>query len=160
MKRLLMTALLVLPIAALSRLPYSPAGAEDAVLRLSWRMSVSAKEQCRTRTQEELDALPVHMRTPQECRRDEAHYDLVMTLDSLRTDTLSLVRGGVKGDRPLFVMEDRTVSPGEHRVRLRLERRAGGSIETLAALDTVLGFERGHIRLVTLDADSGVLIAR
>ena len=53
MKRLLMTALLVLPIAALSRLPYSPAGAEDAVLRLSWRMSVSAKEQCRTRTQEE-----------------------------------------------------------------------------------------------------------
>lgn len=158
MRRLLIvlcTAALVLPIAALARLPYDSAGADDARLRFSWRMSIAAKETCRPRTQAELDALPVHMRTPEVCTRDVADYSLITRVDGLRTDTMELVRGGVKGDRPLFVLEERTLPPGEHRIHVVLERRtATGATSSLAALDTTLRLRRGHVALVTLDGEA------
>lgn len=149
-------AMLALPIAALARAPYTPPGAEDAVLRLSWRMSATSRESCRPRTQEELDALPVHMRTPEVCTRDLARYLLVLQVGEAVADTVELQRRGAKGDRPLFVLEDRRLEPGVHRVRVGLHRVDRGP---LAEMDTVLTLERGAIALVTLD-DQGRLEAR
>jgi hypothetical protein len=157
---LVVSALLVLPIAALSRAPYyTPPGAGDALLRFSWRMSIASREECRPRTQEELDALPVHMRTPEVCTPDRASYVLVTRIDGGRPDTLPLLRGGVKGDRPLFVLEDRRLPPGDHGVYVALLRLRDSSETTLASLDTVLRLDAGMIRLITLDA-AGALVLR
>jgi hypothetical protein len=155
------SVLLALPIVALSRAPYTPAGAGDAVLRLSWRMSMSAREECRPRTQQELDALPVHMRTPEVCTRDRASYVLVTQVGDERPDTTGLLRGGVKGDRPLFVLDERRLAIGQHRIRVELLRGTdtAGSI-MLASLDTLLSFQPGTVRLVTMDGDAVRLVIR
>jgi hypothetical protein len=156
----LCTAALTLPVAALARAPYSPPGAVDAGLRFSWRMSVSAKENCRPRTPAELAALPIHMRTPEVCTRDVASYALITRIDDITADTIQLVRGGVKGDRPLFVLEERTLSPGRHRVRVHLERMATSGTEILAALDTVLSMDAGAVQLITLESEARRLSAK
>jgi hypothetical protein len=155
------SALLTLPIAALSRAPaYSVPGAGDALLRFSWRMSASAREQCRPRTQQELDALPVHMRTPDICTTDRADYLLITRIGDAAPDTTPLLRGGVKGDRPLFVLEEIRMARGEARVLVEVQRSVPGSdVELIARLDTALTFVEGGVRLVTMNG-GGRLIVR
>jgi hypothetical protein len=155
----LVSLLLTLPIAALSRAPYTPPGARDAVLRLSWRMNVSAREECRPRSAEELEALPVHMRTPEVCTRDQASYVLITRFGDTSADTAPLLRGGVKGDRPLFVLRERRLPPGEHRIALEVRRAAGGRDSVVAALAATVHAAAGAVVLVTLD-ESGRLVVR
>jgi hypothetical protein len=157
---LLATAALTLPFAALTRAPWTPPGADDAVLRLSWRMSISAKGKCRPRTPAELDALPVHMRTPEVCAGDTSTYVVITRLGDSPPDTLQLLRGGVKGDRPLFVLEDRRLPPGRHALCIRLLRLGDDGPEVLTSLDTTLVLVSGRIALVTLDAGGRKLIVR
>jgi hypothetical protein len=157
---LLATAALTLPFAALTRAPWTPPGADDAVLRLSWRMSITARGTCRPRTQAELDAQPVHMRTPEVCASDTSTYVVITRLDDSRPDTLQLLRGGMKGDRPLFVLEDRRLTPGRHALGIRLLRVGDDGTEVLTSLDTTLVLESGRIALVTLDAGATRLIMR
>lgn len=158
---ILATALLMIPIGALTRAPYTPAGAAEARLRLSWRMNVSGTERCRTRTRAELDELPVHMRTPQVCEQQDASYLLVTVIDSAAPDTVHLVRGGVKGDRPLFVLEERALPVGTHRVRVALERTGDSAPPAvLASLDAKIELAAGSVALVTLDGDGRSLIVR
>lgn len=155
------TAAIAFLLAAISRAPYTPPGADEAILRFSWRLSVPAQENCRTRTQAELDALPAHMRSPEVCTRDDADYTLITQLDEARPDTVELARGGLKGDRPLFVLEERTLPPGVARVRVDLRRESSASgTSTLASLDTVVSLEPGWVQLVTLDAEGRRLVAR
>jgi hypothetical protein len=157
---LLATAALTLPFAALTRAPWTPPGADDAVLRLSWRMSITARGNCRQRTQTELDALPAHMRAPEVCAADTSTYVVITRLNDTRPDTLQLLRGGVKGDRPLFVLEDRRLPPGRHAVGIRLLRLGDDGAEVLTSLDTTLSLVSGSIALVTLDAGGRKLIVR
>lgn len=152
------SAAVTLLIAAAARAPYTPPGSEDAVLRFSWRMNVTARENCRARTQQELEALPVHMRAPQICMRDVANYVLVTRVDSGAPDTLPITRGGVKGDRPLFVSEDRTLPPGPASITVELLRTAAGDVAVLARLDTTMTMQSGRIQLVTLDAEGRLIL--
>jgi hypothetical protein len=156
----LWTAAATAAIAAAARAPYSPPGADDAVLRFSWRMTIDAMENCRRRTAEELEALPAHMRAPELCTRDAATYRLIRRIGELPPDTVHLVRGGAKGDRPVYVLEERALPAGRHRVRVDLERSTSAGVEVLAALDTVLALREGRVQLVTLDAESRRLVAR
>jgi len=150
---ILVTALLTLGTAAAARAPYTPAGHEQAWLRFSWRLTISAKEHCRPRTQDELDALPVHMRTPEVCTPDTATYALLTRIDDQPVETKHLARGGVKGDRPLFVLEERALPPGKHHIRVAVERRDDGDDHLIAELDTTLVLERGRVQLITLSPD-------
>ena len=150
----LVSTALIAPIAIFARAPYQPPGSAAAILRFSWRMSVPARESCRTLTQQELDALPVHMRTPKICTRIATSYALVIRIDEQPPDTIHLVRGGVKGDRPLFVLEQRTLPEGTHRIRTGLERTVVTGTELLAALDTTVELKRGAVRLITMPPGS------
>lgn len=156
---ILSSTVVTLALAGMARAPYSPPGAGDALLRLSWRMSVSTRENCRPRTEAELADLPIHMRTPEACTRVTAAHALVMQIDDAAADTLGLLRGGVKGDRPLFVLEERSLAEGEHRVRVTLQRLTESGAAPLAQLDTVFEVRSGAVRLITMD-DSGRLILR
>src|SRR5690606_16606466 len=100
------TALMLVVIGWLARAPYTPRGSEDAVLRLSWRFRPVAAETCRPRTQAELDVLPVHMRTPEICESEPVVYSVVRQLDDGAADTIRVVRGGLKQDRPVYVLLD------------------------------------------------------
>lgn len=152
------TACLTLPLAALSRIPWTPPAASDAVLRLSWRMDVSGRQECRAATGAELAALPVHMRAPVICAADRASYLLITRLAGV-PDTAAVVRGGVRRDRPLVVLRESRVPPGEHAVHIQLRRQGDGADELLLELDTVLTFERGAVWLVTTDGEGDRLRA-
>ena len=154
----LCSGVIALGIAAAARAPYTPRGAADAVLRFSWRMNVTAQENCRTRTQQELDALPVHMRTPQVCTRDVANYRLITRIGDNAPDTLPITRGGVKGDRPLFVSHESALPPGPANITVELQRTAAGHVDILARMDTAMTMVRGRIQLVTLDGDGRLVL--
>jgi ferredoxin/coenzyme F420-reducing hydrogenase delta subunit len=113
-----------------------------------------------TRSQEELEALPVHMRSPEECTPDLSDFILVLAVDGRAPDTIPLVRGGLKGDRPLTVLHDRRLPPGRHDIDLQFTRVALDAATVIAALDTTLHIAPGEIGLVTLDATAGRLHAR
>jgi hypothetical protein len=156
----LVTAAAVLVLAALSRAPYTPPRADAATLRYSWRLSVSATENCRPRTQAELDALPVHMRTPTVCTPVRSVYSVVSRIGSEPPDTLHAGESGARGDRPIYVLHERVLSPGPHRVRVELLRTEGSRVEALAAIDTVVVLESGVVRLLTLDPERGDFVVR
>lgn len=157
----IITAAFVLILAALARAPYQPRGGDDALLRFSWRLPAPAHEDCRRRTADELEALPSHMRTPEVCERVVARYAMVTQIADAPADTVALKGGGVKGDRPLFVLFDRPMDPGRHRVRVALTRSSPGAPpEPIAALDTVLVMQRGHVQLVTLEPETRRLVVR
>jgi hypothetical protein len=159
----LVVTLMTVSLGWLARAPYQPPGADDAVLRLSWRLRAPATEVCRTRSQAELDALPVHMRAPEVCEHRIAAYDLTVQVDSLPADTTRVVQGGAKGDRPLYVLREIPLEPGRHRVRIRFAAAAGAPVEAHVAplaLDTVLHMDAGAVVLVTLGADTRMVIVR
>ena len=112
-------------LGALSRAPYREPDAEDAVLRLSWRVRGIRVRECRTLTPDELDALPPHMRRPEVCEGRIAPYRLRVRVDGrVLTDTL-VHAAGAREDRPLYVFREFRVMPGVHRVDLRFVREAG-----------------------------------
>jgi len=155
------TALMLVVIGWLARAPYTPRGSEDAVLRLSWRFRPVAAETCRPRTQAELDALPVHMRTPEICESVPVVYSVVRQLDDATADTIRVLRGGLKQDRPVYVLLDTTLPPETYRVRVSLTReREGATEQVLEPLDTVIRMEPGHVGLVTLESEGRGFVVR
>ncbi len=158
------SAVVVLAIAGLSRLPWTDADRDGALVRLSWRLAGVTIEECRTLSPEELDALPAHMRRPEVCTGSTAAYALTVDVDGRRLlgDT---VRGaGARRDRPLYVLYDVPVAPGAHDVRVGFEAILPPGVEPE---DRPLSFgwadrvelESGQIALITLD-DAGTRLLR
>lgn len=149
-------------IGWLARAPYGAAGGGHGLLRLSWRLRGERIESCRSRTAAELAKLPVHMRAPQVCEGRLVAYVLEVQVDDSPAVRKRVLPGGARGDRPVFVLEDHPLSPGPHRVRIGLEREAGGTVHGArrVALDTVLVARAGGIELITLDPGSGRLVHR
>jgi hypothetical protein len=157
-----LTVVLLAGIGGLSQVPYTPAGSAEAVLRLSWRFRGERSETCRPRTPAELEALPVHMRTPEVCEGGNVAYRLVTQVGGARPDTAVVLPGGARGDRPVFVLRESALPPGRHRVQVRFEPVAGGAAGESATLhiDTVVQAEPGVVHLITLDATGGGLVHR
>jgi hypothetical protein len=168
-RALAVTAVAVVIIAALARAPYSPPDTGKAVLRLAWRTNTLVREVCRPRTAAELEALPVHMRTPEECSRERSEYRLVVDVEGRRPDTLRVAGGGLRGDRPVFVMQERALSAGAHDVMITFApwgddeyapSTPGAHSVAALRLDTTLTFVRGNVHLVTLDTEGRRLVVR
>lgn len=161
---LLVTALATAALGWLARAPWDPPGHDAAVLRLSWRMRSAGTELCRPRTQAELEALPPHMRTAELCERQVLSYRLVLQLDDAAPDTLRVLPGGIRRDRPAFVLHEMRISPAAHRVRVRFEQEggsgSGGGAGLTLAIDTVLHARPGRVELITLDANAARLVHR
>jgi hypothetical protein len=138
--------------------PYQPKGSDTSLLRLSWRMRGEVEEECRERSAEELEKLPVHMRTPRVCEREAVAYELNVSVDDREVLSRHLIAAGAKGDRPIYVLEEVPLEPGAHRVRVALrsdhedDDDDEDDDETQTVLDQMVRFEKGRIHLVTLDS--------
>ncbi|MCC6244228.1 MAG: hypothetical protein IT353_15400 [Gemmatimonadaceae bacterium] len=116
------TALLAL-IAYGSAAPLPYHTAHDARLRLSWSARPERIEVCRTLSDEELAKLAEHMRQRVACEGVFASYTLRIDVDDQTIDE-SVIRGaGLRNDRPLYLLRDYPVPPGQHRFRVSLTRR-------------------------------------
>ncbi len=159
--RILLAGALMLGIGWLARAPWGAAGGDEGLLRLSWRLRDTGGKVCRPRTQAELDALPVHMRTPEVCEQHGGAYRLVVRVDG-QADTAQLVAGGVKADRPVYVFRELRLRPGMRDVHVEFRRAADapGQPPLLLELQTVIAARAGAIELVTLEAEPARLVHR
>lgn len=142
-------------VAALSRAPVEVASADEALLRLSWRMSGAAQTTCRPATPEELEGLPIHMRRNEVCDEHPPAYRLVVIRDS-EPFVDALVRGrGARGDRPLVVHREIPVLAGPIRIEIRFEPEDPASDLPRFHLAESLDLEPRQVALITLDRDAG-----
>ncbi len=110
-------------MAYASAAPLAYHAPDAARLRLSWSARPERIEVCRTLTEEELALLAEHMRQRVVCEGVFATYLLRIEVDG-RTIGESVIRGaGLRNDRPLYLLRDYVVPPGEHRFRVSLTRR-------------------------------------
>ena len=143
-----------------SRVAYETADAEHALLRLSWRIRPERNEVCRDRTPAELEALPVHMRTPRVCETRVTPYQLIVRIDQGHPDTVVLLPAGARHDRPIYVLRDSLLAAGKHRISVTFGR--AGVTAPVMHLDESIDLRPGRISLITMD-DEGkklVLMAR
>lgn len=153
-----------------SRARYEPSDGSVALLRMSWRVRGDKNEVCRQRTEEELERLPAHMRTPEVCTTESLVYALSVRLDDGTPSVVMIRPAGARADRPLFVLRDVTMTPGAHRVRIEFARakehsddgddHRDRSHDTVLAIDTVLRFVPGQIDLITVDPETGRFVVR
>lgn len=172
----LLAAAAVLALAGLSRMPYRASGDDQALIRLSWRIRAEQMgAECRRPSQEELEALPPHMRNPDACVGSLRPFRLRVRVDD-RTVLDDRVRpGGARRDRPVYVFRDVEVAPGERRVEITFRQEVDGAGESARAgegpdedappgvaleLRRTLRVGIREVVLITLDDGRGRLVVR
>lgn len=149
---------LVFAVLALgSRSPHGT-DADHATLRLGWRLAGEVRQTCRDRSAEELDRLPMHMRTPQECTSEVLTYVLRASVDGQVVVAKTVRPPGLRADRPLNVEEEVAIAPGEHVVHVTFVPDDRESAGRRLTLEQRLRFDAKRVRLVTYDG--GTLVAR
>jgi len=93
-------------------------GASQLVVSLKHPGAVS--ENCRELSEEELAALPVHMRKKTVCERMRAHVRLRVAVDGATVVDTSVVPSGLWEDGNSVTVERIPVEPGEHRVSVAI----------------------------------------
>lgn len=120
---LVFTGVLAWALAAGSGLTFGWHAPARAELRLSWSARPERIERCRRLSDEELAERPAHMRQRLECEGRSATYLLTVTIDGQRVDSAVVTGGGLRQDRPLFLLRSYEVAPGARRVRVTFDRR-------------------------------------
>jgi len=145
----LLTGALLLGITAISAAPVALHRSEASRLRLSWSARPERIESCRTLSKKELAEREEHMRQRVECEGRFATYLLRVDADDHRLHE-SVVRGaGLRHDRPIFLLREMDLPPGEHRIRIRFTRREKTDDDAAA-----------YARVATTDADTGLFAGR
>lgn len=172
-------AVVVISVLAVVRLlsftPYTAERDIGAIVRLAWRARGEPVRDCRRRSPEEMEKLPLHMRQEEVCAGRLLPYRLVVALDG---DSLvdRLVHGaGAREDRPLYVFQDLIVEPGVHRISVRFTLEAPlaqhdsdhdrgdearPAPQPRLALDTTLTLGVRRVLLVTYDEEGERLVVR
>lgn len=119
----LATAIVLMGVAWTSSAPVPMRGAGLARLRLSWSARPERIEACRTLSAAELAEREEHMRQRVECEGRFATYLLRVDADGRPLTELLAKGAGLRHDRPLYVLREVDLAPGEHRIRVSFTRR-------------------------------------
>lgn len=101
---------------------------DKAVIKLSFSHAGDHKEECRRRTQEELNAIAPNMRRPQECKRERVPLLVELELDGELLYRKLLPPSGLASDGASTAYNKFPVDAGTYRLttRLRTSRRSEG----------------------------------
>jgi len=166
-RRILQIAVALAAMAGISALAHLPVGRVpvEGALRLALRTRTARIEICHDRTEEELAALPAHLRQVRVCEERPIDYRLAVRIDDVLLVERLVEHHGVRHNRPLVVDELLSVEPGIRRLEIRFEPPPVGlddaPDEDLAALPRStlaqsVAFSTGRIELVVLD-ENGAL---
>ena len=131
----LFAAALTAAIVALSRAPFTVAGDDQALLRVSWSGRPERIERCRELSDEELEKIPAHMRQRVECEGRSAHYAVTVLRDGRMLSTDTVAGGGLRGDRSIHMLREYPVAPGPHSFVLEVTRTDSAGREAEAEQD-------------------------
>jgi hypothetical protein len=153
---------ITLAIAALSRVPYTAARGEEAMLRLSWRTPGEYVEECRTVSEEELARQPAHMRRKQVCEGRLLPYELRVLLNGELVVEEVVVAAGARQDRPLYVYKEIPLPAGDYHVEVDWRAVSGAASGGTPAgpaprhlrLGAELRMEQREVALITYDSDT------
>lgn len=127
-------------LAVFSAAPaYRPLAADQALLRLSMRVSGALLEPCRELSAEELARLPPNMRAAQVCPRARAPVRIRLELDGRSIADERLNPRGLARDGAAVLYRRIPVTAGVHRVRIQVAENAHTAT-----------FEHEHSAAVTL----------
>lgn len=151
--------------AALTRVPVSLHGDDEALLRLSWRLDGAVLRDCRAPSAEERARMPAHMAREEICEERIVPYRLTLRLDDREVLDRHVRPRGARADRPLSVFHEVPATVGEHRVRVRFAPAVDGAGQEhpdlpRLELDTVLVLGSRDAGLITYDRDRGELRLR
>jgi|JYMV01.1.fsa_nt_gi hypothetical protein len=132
---------------------------DHSVLRLSW--SHVGEQITRKLTQDELDALPIHMRPPDGIAESTpVPYRLIVTINgNSRIDEI-VQPGGVKGDRPMYVLKSLELKPGRYEVDILFHPAEDFPDAKVYRMNRQVELDLGQIRLIDLDSGRGELILK
>jgi hypothetical protein len=108
-----------------SAVSYTESAGEHAMVRLSWRAVGERIEECRQATPAELAALPPHMRRGEICEGQLAPFRLKVAIDGSSVFQGRVRPGGLREDRPAYVLQEFRVEPGPHRLSVEFEPERG-----------------------------------
>lgn len=139
---------------ALSVGPWWSALDESPQLVVSLKHPGQVGEDCRQLTEAEQAALPIHMRTTEECERRRADVRVQVDVDGARVLDAAYPPAGLWGDGNSIAIERLPVSAGTHTVAVRLadglDPEAWGWTET-----ATLEFEPRRRRILTFGRNDG-----
>lgn len=145
-------------LAALSQASLHEGDPDTGLVRLSWRTQGEVLEHCREWTAEELEDVPIHMRSPMRCEGRVTPYRLTVELDGAERLDRTLEAGGARSDRPVVVLNELPVPAGRHHLRVVFEPTADSAVSAPLRYDDTLDLPGRAVALITLDARSGRLV--
>jgi hypothetical protein len=148
----------VATLVALSGLTSVVDASGDARIRLSWRTVGEHIEDCRRPTEDELAALPAHMRQREICDRRLAPFQLDVRIDGETAISREVRPSGARDDRPAYVFEEIRLAPGHHRLAVTFAVVSENAVAAPLTLREDVELVPNAIVLVTLDDDSGELV--
>ncbi len=156
----LATALLLAILALLSGVQYSDR-TEHALLRVAIRIPLQVVETCRDLSAEEQAKTLAHMRKTQECSRVPIPYEAEVRIDDQVVMKDAIAIRGVRHDKPMLIENEFSVTPGEHRVQVRLTPLADTAAKageapagTIYEIGFNSKFTANRIELVSYDANT------
>jgi hypothetical protein len=131
--------------------------ATGAILGVAVRTMAGTVEDCRTLSEDELAALPLHMRRKEVCETHAVPYRLQVSIDGeMRLDRVYKA-AGFHGDRPITVDERIGVAAGAHDVSIRFapaRAEEDGDLPVFTFEQSVR-LEEGRIRIARLEGVTG-----
>lgn len=154
------TAIMAAGIVLLSLRTMPGEAASEGVLVLDWRLRGEETGSCLRAPDEDLERLPVHMRSPDACLGELPPYRVRLRIDGELVVDEEVRGGGLRGDRPLTVHRELRLDPGLREVQAEFFREDGDleAVE-LSVRDTV-PVEPGRVLLLVRRQDTGVLEIR
>ncbi len=132
-----------LGIAYLATSPsYTHFDGQQSQILVSFAHGGRAKGGCRTRSSEELAKLAANMRKAVVCSRQRVALVFEMSIDGHVVYAETLTPTGLRGDGPSRTYHKITVSPGHHRLELKLRdsvRAEGFDYVTMADVQLIPG---------------------
>ncbi len=168
--RAVVSLALVAGTALVARVPLGEPP-RDAALRLALRTTHARLEVCREPSARELEALPIHMRSPRICTETALDYHLTVKLDGTERLARTVSPSGLRRTRPLAVEATLPTPAGRRHLELHFAPAPpppDSPPDLLSAyaalpalhLDTPIDLAPGRILLLTLTEDGEALFIR
>jgi len=137
---------------------FSPVGANEALLRLSFVHAAQRKEPCRERSADELAKLAPNMRAALDCPRERAPLLVELELDGKLVLRREVPPVGLRGDGNATVYHRLPLAAGRHRIAVRLRDRPGEGFDYVR--EETVELAPGRVLLIDFVAARGGFLFR